>query len=1153
MLLEDIRSDTVDFAPNFDSSTNEPTVLPARIPVLLLNGSQGIAVGMATNIPPHNLTELVDALSAFIDNPAAPSPSTPVTPYVPPCTPLHPVAPLQVGMATNIPPHNLTELVDALSAFIDNPAAPSPSTPVTPYVPPCTPLHPVAPLQVGMATNIPPHNLTELVDALSAFIDNPAAPSPSTPVTPYVPPCTPLHPVSPLQVGMATNIPPHNLTELVDALSAFIDNPAAPSPSTPVTPYVPPCTPLHPVAPLQVGMATNIPPHNLTELVDALSAFIDNPAITTEQLMLICQGPDFPTGGVILGTSGSMEEAYRTGRGSIVVRGRAYVEEHGGGVSHGKRVHSGAGEGLCGGAGRRGSGEQRQSDWHCHHRVVRGRAYVEELGGGGAWSRGNRLGIVITELPYQTNKAALVEKMAELVNSKVVEGTNKAALVEKMAELVNSKVVEGVSDIRDESDRAGMRVVVEVKRGATPMAVLASLYKHTQLQSRFNCNLVGLVNGEPKEMTLRDFFQVFLDFRCQVIERRTSFQLRKAEDREHYVQGLLIGLGSLDRMVDILKAAATPADAAATLQQALGLSPIQADALLSTPLRRLTSLEVSKLEEEHSRLKADIADLQGLLASRKRILQTVKREALALKDEFGGPRRTRIEADGTAGDLDPSDVIPNATVLLNLSERGYVKRMAADTFSAQKRGTAGKSGGKLKADDAMARFVVCRTHDTVLFFSDRGVAYTMKGYQIPEGSRTAIGSPISQIVPLQDSERITSMLPVGDFSEDAYLVMMTRGGFIKRTALHAFSDTRKSGLIAIQLGDGDELAWVRRATAGDSLLVGSQFGNIVRFACDDDQLRQSGRTARGVRAMRLREGDIVAALEIVPSVASESKDGGPWVVMATRNGMGKRVPTNQFANQRRGGVGVKGIKLGQGDALVVLRLVGEGTADRDGVDTATEAGAAMEYGELLVGSDGGIINRLRVRDIPILSRTTRGCRLMRIASGDSLASLSLVPGAAEGELEEDGVPLASLSLVPGAAEGELEEDGVPLVVPEGGVSDEESEEEKVEGESRVKAKVVLASLSLVPGAAEGELEEDGVPLVVPEGGVSDEEGGEEMETHREHSASLASLSLVPGAAGGDLDDNEVPLVVPEGGVSDEEKGESEEEKMEGESRVVVGM
>ncbi|CAI5476537.1 unnamed protein product, partial [Closterium sp. Yama58-4] len=245
----------------------------------------------------------------------------------------------------------------------------------------------------------------------------------------------------------------------------------------------------------------------------------------------------------------------------------------------------------------------------------------------------------------------------------------------------------------------------------------------------------------------------------------------------------------------------------------------------------------------------------------------------------------------------------------NLSERGYVKRMAADTFSAQKRGTAGKSGGKLKADDAMARFVVCRTHDTVLFFSDRGVAYTMKGYQIPEGSRTAIGSPISQIVPLQDSERITSMLPVGDFSEDAYLVMMTRGGFIKRTALHAFSDTRKSGLIAIQLGDGDELAWVRRATDGDSLLVGSQFGNIVRFACDDDQLRQSGRTARGVRAMRLKEGDIVAALEIVPAVASESKDGGPWVVMATRNGMGKRVPTSLFANQKRGGVGVKGIKV----------------------------------------------------------------------------------------------------------------------------------------------------------------------------------------------------------------------------------------------------
>ncbi|CAI7828881.1 unnamed protein product [Closterium sp. NIES-54] len=505
-------------------------------------------------------------------------------------------------------------------------------------------------------------------------------------------------------------------------------------------------------------------------------------------------------------------------------------------------------------------------------------------------------------------------------------------------------------------------------------------------------------------------------------------------------------------MVDILKAAATPADAAATLQQGAPawsprpppsplrtLSPPhppcswrkevaacfmpgsnQANLLGGGEGKRTELSSVSKLEEEHARLKADIADLQELLASRKRILQTVKREALALKDEFGGPRRTRIEADGTAGDLDPSDVIPNDTVLLSESHQccqwGFFQKTPITS------------------------------EDTYL------VITTPAFLAVPPTNHLPIPSPSpntslcslfplhpQQIVPLQDSERITSMLPVGDFSEDAYLVMMTRGGFIKRTALHAFSDTRKSGLIAIQLGDGDELAWVRRATAGDSLLVGSQFGNIVRFACDDDQLRQSGRTARGVRAMRLREGDIVAALEIVPSVASESKDGGPWVVMATRNGMGKRVPTNQFANQRRGGVGVKGIKLGQGDALVALRLVGEGTADRDGVDTATEAGAAgaaMEYGELLVGSDGGIINRLRVRDIPILSRTTRGCRLMRIASGDSLASLSLVPGAAEGELEEDGVP---------------------LVVPERGVSDEEEggeSEEKVEGGSRVKAKVV---------------------------------------------------------------------------------------------------
>ncbi|MGB3560174.1 MAG: DNA topoisomerase (ATP-hydrolyzing) subunit A, partial [Geitlerinemataceae cyanobacterium] len=507
---------------------------------------------------------------------------------------------------------------------------------------------------------------------------------------------------------------------------------------------------------IAVGMATNIPPHNLIELVDGLIALIRNPELTDTELMQYIPGPDFPTGGQILGRSG-IRDAYTTGRGSITMRGVAQIET------------------------------------------------IERRGAP------SREAIIVTELPYQTNKAALIEKIAELVNDKRIDG---------------------ISDIRDESDRDGMRIVIELKRDAYPRVVLNNLYKQTPIQNNFGANMLALVNSEPQLLPIKRFLEVFIEFRIETITRRTQYELRKAEERDHLLQGLLIALANLDGIIRLIRSSADTATAKRELIERYALSEAQADAILQMQLRRLTALEADKIQQEHEDLQTRIADLQDILARRERILEIIETEAEQLKTTHGTPRRTEILH--FAGEIDETDLIANEQALILLTEQGYIKRMPVNTFEAQNRATRGKSGTKMKEDDGIEHFLTCCDHDSVLFFSQRGVVYCLKAYQIHIGSRAARGIPIVQMLPIPREEKITSMVAVSEFTDDEYLIMLTQGGYIKKTALSAFANIRANGLIAISLNDGDCLRWVRRARAEDSIIIGSRTGMAIHFRSDND-------------------------------------------------------------------------------------------------------------------------------------------------------------------------------------------------------------------------------------------------------------------------------------------------------------------------------
>jgi len=672
---------------------------------------------------------------------------------------------------------------------------------------------------------------------------------------------------------------------------------------------------------IAVGMATNIPPHNLGELIDGLVALIRNPEISDGELVRLIPGPDFPTGGHILGTSG-IREAYTTGRGSITMRGVATIET------------------------------------------------LQQRG------RPDREAIIITELPYQTNKAALIEKIAELVNDKRIDG---------------------ISDIRDESDRDGMRIVIELKRDAYPRVVLNNLYKQTPLQANFGANMLALVNGEPQLLTLKQFLQVFLEFREEAITRRTRYELNKAEERDHLLQGLLVALENLDAIIALIRRAADTATARQELVDSYGLSEAQADAILQMQLRRLTALEAEKIQREHEDLQTQIADLQDILARRERILQIIETEVLELRTTFATPRLTAIHP--SEEEIEATDLIANEKAVILVTEQGYIKRMPVDTFEAQSRATRGKAGTRMKEDDGVEHFFSCHDHDRILFFSDRGVVYSLNAYQIPTGSRTSRGVPIVQLLPISREEKITSVLSVAEFSEDEYLIMMTVGGYIKKTELTAFSNIRANGLIAISLEEGDQLRWVRRARDGDSVIIGSQQGMAIHFKIDQERLRPLGRTARGVKAMSLRPRDRLIGMDILPAVtiaglesASETEDlelappelnQGPCVLVITTKGYGKRVSVSQFRLQNRAGMGLLAIKFRQPqDQLAALRVV---NADD----------------ELIIVTNRGIVIRQAVDAISHQSRMATGVRVQRLDEDDAIVAIALVPPTAEADLLEN--------------------------------------------------------------------------------------------------------------------------------------------------------
>ncbi|KAL9324925.1 hypothetical protein ACSQ67_005570 [Phaseolus vulgaris] len=723
---------------------------------------------------------------------------------------------------------------------------------------------------------------------------------------------------------------------------------------------------------IAVGMATNIPPHNLGEVVDVLCVLIHNPEATLQELLEYMPGPDFPTGGLIMGNLGILD-AYRTGRGRVIIRGKTDIE------------------------------------------------LLD--------SKTKRTAIIIKEIPYQTNKASLVEKIAEVVENKggksgdygVFGDFSRSRYLDDVRLVFDIKSLDGISDIRDESDRSGMRIVIELKRGSDPLIVLNNLYRLTSLQSTFSCNMVGILNGQPKQMGLKELLQAFLDFRCSVVERRAMFKLSQARGRKHIVEGILIGFDNLDEVIRIIREASSNSAAAVGLRNAFSLSEKQAEALLDMSLRRLTLRESGNFVAESKSLMEQISKLEELLSSRKNILELIEQEAIELKNKFANPRRSMLE-DTDNGQLEDIDVIPNEDMLLAVSEKGYLKRMKPSTFNLQNRGTIGKSVGKLRVNDSMSDFLVCRAHDHVLYFSDKGTVYSARAYKVPECSRTAAGTPLVHILSLSDGERITSIIPVSEFVEDQFLLMLTMQGYIKRVSLNLFSSIRSTGIIAIQLVPGDELKWVRLCSNDDFVAMASHNGMVMLCQCsklgegDEDEgsmvwesgdggsescIRTLSRNTRGSLAMRLKNGDSMASVDIIPAAMwnnletlskypdnSGKGQKGPWLLFVSENGHGKRVPLSSFRVSSLNRVGLVGYKFSAEDRLAAVFVVGFSSA---------EDGESDE--QVVLVSQTGTVNRIKVRDISIQSRFARGVILMRLDYAGKIQSASLI-SATDCEPEE---------------------------------------------------------------------------------------------------------------------------------------------------------
>ncbi|UCH60848.1 MAG: DNA gyrase subunit A [Anaerolineales bacterium] len=641
---------------------------------------------------------------------------------------------------------------------------------------------------------------------------------------------------------------------------------------------------------IAVGMATNIPPHNLRELSAALSYLIDHydtiEDIPVEDLLQFVPGPDFPTGGVIVGSEG-IRQAYSTGRGRIVLRGMAHIEELG----------------------------------------------------------SNRHRVVITEIPYQLNKSSLIERIAELARSGRLDD---------------------ISDLRDESDRRGMSIIVEMKRGAQPKKVLNQLYKYTPLQSTYGVQLLALVEGEPRLLSIKRALQIYIEHRREVVTRRTQFELDKARARAHILEGLLIALANLDAVIQTIRQSPDADVAKERLMERFKLSDRQAQAILDMQLRRLAALERQKIEDEQRQILERIAYLEDLLATPQKILELIKTDLAEVSEKYGDERRTHIAYDASE-DFDEEDLIPDEAVLISITQRGYIKRVAAKAFRAQGRGGRGVTGHATRDEDEVMMLFPARTLDTLLFFSDKGKVYSEKAYQIPDADRTGRGIPIVNVLPLDANETVTAVVPVPNFEAAEFCLMTTRKGRIKRVILSEFASVRHSGLIAINLDEGDELGWVRLTRGGDEVILVTEKGQATRFS--EEQVRPMGRTAAGVIGMRLSKGDFITGMEIV-------EPGGDLLVVTT-GGYGKRTPLKQYPTRSRA---TRGLKTINQTALKKIGLV-------------TAARVVQEADDLTMISAGGVVLRTKVKDISRSSRATRGVLLMNLQTGDVVASLARIAAA----------------------------------------------------------------------------------------------------------------------------------------------------------------
>lgn len=632
---------------------------------------------------------------------------------------------------------------------------------------------------------------------------------------------------------------------------------------------------------IAVGMATNIPPHNISETIDAVIMMIDNPSVSSIELMRAIKGPDFPTGGLIIGKEG-VRQTYLTGKGIIKVRARARIENI---------------------------------------------------------SKSSKNQIVVTEVPFQVNKSKLLEKIAELVRERKLDG---------------------ITDLRDESDRHGLRVVIELRKDVNARVVLNRLYKYTPMEQSFGAILLALVNNRPRILTLRDLIFYYLEHQKEVIIRRSRFDLNEAEERAHVVEGLRVALDDIDRVIELIRGSKTVNDARAALVNEFGLSEKQAQAILDMRLQKLTGLEREKLEEEYRELLKSIEYLKAVLGSEEMVLRIIKKELLDIKEKYGDSRRTTITEEET--ELEEEDLIAEQDNVVTLTHGGYIKRLLLSSYRSQKRGGRGVTGVETKEEDYVEHVVVATTLHQLLFFTNRGRVYRLKAHDIPELGRHAKGIALANLLPVEPGERVTTIIPVraADFGEGGYLLAATRKGLVKKTEISQYRSARKTGLIALTLGEGDELVSARLTGGGDHIMLVTALGKAIRF--NEEQVRPTGRTSLGVIGLRMEGDDRVIGMDAV----TDDDD----VLLVTKRGYGKRTPARMFTLHNRGGKGMRAIKVtGKTGPVAAVKTL---TNDA----------------EVILGSASGVIIRLRAKEIPAQGRDTRGVTLMRLADDDELVSVA---------------------------------------------------------------------------------------------------------------------------------------------------------------------